>query len=201
MGVSIPPSTLDMLPPDRLGTVVTYLEMRERPVPAEPVRSALKLVRWDPVDREAYLDLFRAVGMPWLWCGRLLMDAAELDASLAAPTTAVHAATRRDGTAVGMLELDFSVSGETEIYYFGMVADMTGCGHGGWLMAHALRIAWRADTRRVWLHTCTHDHPAALRFYQGQGFRVYARAVETIPDPRVLGLLPRVAGPHIPLLA
>jgi hypothetical protein len=30
---------------------------------------------------------------------------------------------------------------------------------------------------------------------------VYARALESIPDPRVLGLLPRDAGPHIPLLA
>jgi ribosomal protein S18 acetylase RimI-like enzyme len=193
--------TLDMLPPDRLGTVVTYLEMRQRPAPPEPVRSALKLVRWDTVDRERYLDLFRRVGSPWLWCGRLLIPLAELDKVLADPHTEIYAATRRDGSAVGMLELDFSVPGETEIYYFGLTADMTGRGHGGWLMAHALRLAWRPDTTRVWLHTCTHDHPAALRFYQRQGFKVYARALESIPDPRVLGLLPRDAGPHIPLLA
>jgi GNAT superfamily N-acetyltransferase len=198
---AIPESTLDMLPPDRLGTVVSYLEMKERPVPAEPVRSALKLVRWDPVDRDKYLDLFRSVGSPWLWCGRLLMSEAELDAILADPATAVYAVTRRDGTPVGLLELDFSVPHQTELSYFGMAADMTGRGHGGWLMAHALRLAWRPDTTRVWVHTCTHDHPAALGFYQRQGFTVYARALESIPDPRVLGLLPRDAGPHIPLLA
>jgi GNAT superfamily N-acetyltransferase len=190
-----------MLPSDRLGTVVSYLEMKERPAPAEPVRSALKLVRWDPVDRETYLDLFRRIGAPWLWCGRLLMTEAELDAILASPDTAVYAATRRDGTPVGLLELDFSAAHETELSYFGMAPDMTGRGHGGWLMAHALRLAWRPDTTRVWVHTCTHDHPAALGFYQRQGFKVYARAVESIPDPRVLGLLPRDAGPHVPLLA
>ena len=54
--------------------------------------------------------------------------------------------------------------------------------------------------RRVWLHTCTLDHPSALGFYRAQGFVPFARAIETFADPRLLGLMPREAAPQIPLL-
>ena len=68
-----------------------------------------------------------------------------------------------------------------------------------WLMAHALRLAWgRAGTRRVWVHTCTLDHPGALAFYARHGFRPFARAVETFADPRLAGLLPRDCAPPHP---
>jgi GNAT superfamily N-acetyltransferase len=210
MGMTTPasPSTtivadtlVTMLPNTQLGTIVSFLEMHEPPQqPSEPVRSALKLERWNPVDMDRYLALFRLIGAPWLWCGRLLIAPDDLARLLASPDTAVWAATRRDGTPVGLLELDFSVPHQTELSYFGLAPGMTGHGHGGWLMAHALRHAWRADTRRVWVHTCTNDDPRALGFYQRQGFTLYARALEAMPDPRVLGLYPHDVAPHIPLL-
>jgi hypothetical protein len=67
-------------------------------------------------------------------------------------------------------------------------------------MAHALMRAWRAEVTRVWVHTCTLDHPSALGFYRASGFVPFARAVETFPDPRLSGHLPREAAPHVPLL-
>jgi len=185
-----------------LATIVTSLEMTTRPAPAQPVRAAFKLVRWTaPVDLEAYRALFRKVGGAWLWTSRLLLSDAELAAILDAPTTELYAATRRDGTPVAILELDFAVAGQTELVFFGLTPELAGHGHGAWLMAHALHRAWRADTRRVWVHTCDLDHPGALRFYQRAGFRAYARAVETFADPRVTGLYPRDAAPHVLLLA
>ena len=128
------------------------------------------------------------------------MSDEELRAIIHAPDVAVHAATRRDGTPVGILELDFRATHETELSFFGLIPEMTGRGFGSWLMAHALRLAWRPDTRRVWVHTCTLDHPGALGFYQHHGFRPFARAVETFADPRLAGLLPRTAAPQVPLL-
>jgi hypothetical protein len=68
-------------------------------------------------------------------------------------------------------------------------------------MAEALARAWTPGTRRVWLHTCTLDHPAALGFYRAQGFTATARTVEVFADPRVLGVLPANAAPQVPLLA
>jgi GNAT superfamily N-acetyltransferase len=99
-----------------------------------------------------------------------------------------------------MLELDFRVEGTCELSYFGLVPEVTGKGNGGWLMGHALALAWRAGVERVWVHTCTLDHPAALGFYQRHGFVPYKRMVETFDDPRVTGLIPAEAAPQIPLL-
>ncbi len=184
-----------------LAAIVTSLEMHARPAAGAPARSALRLERWPaPVDRARYLALFREIGAPWLWRGRLVIDDAALAAILDADTTEVHVATRRDGVAVGLLELDFAVHGAVEIAYFGLVPGMTGHGHGGWLMAHAMRLGWRSGIERMWVHTCDLDHPGALGFYQKQGFMPFARAVEIYPDPRVAGLHPADVAGHVPLI-
>ena len=186
--------------PGQLAAIVTSLEMTERPAPAPPSRAPLRLERWMNVDLERYRALFRAVGEPWLWFSRLALDDATLAAIVRSPDVQVHAVTRYDGTPVGLLELDFRESGQTELAFFGLIPEMTGRGLGNWLMAHAIRLAWTPDTRRVWVHTCTLDSPAALGFYQRHGFRPFARAIETFADPRLIGLLPRDAAPHVPLL-
>jgi hypothetical protein len=68
-------------------------------------------------------------------------------------------------------------------------------------MAETLARAWAKGVERVWLHTCTLDHPAALGFYRAQGFEATKRTIETFPDPRALGLLPMASAPQIPYLA
>ena len=59
---------------------------------------------------------------------------------------------------------------DAEIRFLGLVPELAGKGHGRWLMAQTLALAWRKDVSRVWVHTCTLDHPAALTFYLAQGF-------------------------------
>jgi hypothetical protein len=61
------------------------------------------------------------------------------------------------------------------------------------------REAWRGPVERVWLHTCSEDHPDAIDVYRRIGFRVYHREAEWVRDPRLTGLLPGDAGPHVPL--
>ena len=189
------------VPAGQIATIVTCLEMTAPPAPVVPVKSALKLERWTaPVDLDRYRALFRAIGQPWLWRGRLVMDDETLTATLNAPTLEVHVATRRDGTPQGLLELDFSGDRECELAYFGLVPELTGRGHGAWLMGHALKRSWRDGIRRVWVHTCDLDHPGALTFYQRHGFRPYERLVEIYADPRASGLYPPETAPEVPLL-
>ena len=190
------------VPQGQIATIVTCLEMTALPTTERPaVRSALKLVCWTaPIDLDQYRALFRAVGQPWLWRGRLVLDDAALAATLNADTLEVHAACRRDGTPQGLLELDFSTPGECELAYVGLVPELTGLGHGNWLMVHALRRAWRPGITRVWLHSCDLDHPGALAFYRRSGFRAYQRLVEIYADPRAAGLYPADCAPTVPLL-
>jgi len=75
-----------------------------------------------------------------------------------------------------------------------------GRGLGSQLMRHTLEQAWSRNPRRVYLHTCTLDHPSALQFYLKWGFRAYKRAVEVAHDPRLTGDSPASAAPQIPLI-
>jgi GNAT superfamily N-acetyltransferase len=192
---------LTPVPDDQIATIVTSLEMRGKP-PLRPVPpSPLRLAHWPAPASDKYRALFRRVGEPWLWFSRLVMDEARLRAILDDPAVEVYAATDPAGVELGMLELDFRVERACELSYFGLVPELAGKGNGGWLMAQALALAWRKGVERVWVHTCTLDHPAALGFYRRQGFVAYKRTVETFADPRLAGMLAPDAAPHVPCLA
>lgn len=186
--------TLAPIPDGEIGAVVTYLEMTARPALAHP-GSPLRLERWENPDPADYRDLFRAVGGRWLWYSRLAVD----DEALRRRLGEVHVV-RNDGEAAGLVELDFRKAGECLIQFLGLVPDLAGRGHGGWLLGETLALAWRDGVRRVHVHTCTLDHPAALPAYLGAGFRAYARAFERFADPRQAGLLPLDAAPQIPVV-
>lgn len=185
---------------DQLAAVVTALEMIERPKPKPLPPSPFRLVRWERPDSERYRALFRRVGARWLWYSRLAMDEERLRAILDDPGVEVYAAVDRAGVEIGMVELDFRAEATCGLAYFGLVPELTAKGHGDWLMGHALSFAWRKQVRRLWVHTCTLDHPAALGFYRRHGFIPYKRTLETFPDPRLIGLLPAEAAPQIPCL-
>ena len=191
---------LHTLPAGHLAEVVTYLDMRERPKPAPMPSVPLSVNHWKPVDLAKYRILFERVGAPWLWYSRLTMADAELEAILNHDDVDFYAVEDRRGIEIGMIELDFREDRQCEIQFFGLVPELAGKGYGRWLMVQTLALAWRADVERVHLHTCTLDHPNALSFYQKMGFVPRGRAVETFPDPRLAGILPRDAGPHVPIL-
>lgn len=184
------------VPHGHLGAVVTSLEMRQRPrlrpLPASPLR----LEHWRSVSLPKYRLLFERIGGRWLWYSRLAMD----DAALTAKLGEVHAVVDRRGVEVGLVELDFRAEGECLIAFLGLIPELAGKGHGDWLFAQTLALAWRAGVERVTVNTCTLDHPAALPAYLKAGFSAYKRAFESFPDPRLLGLLPRDVAPQIPLV-
>lgn len=183
-----------------VATVVTHLEMLERPRPAPIPPAPLRLVPWKQPDLGAYRTLFRRVGTPWLWFSRLVMADSDLAAILHDPAVEIYAVTDPRGTEVGLLELDFRSLPNCELSFFGLVPELNGKGLGRWLMAQAKSLAWRKGVERFWVHTCTLDSPAALAFYVRWGFTPYGREIEIFADPRLAGILPREAAPHVPLL-
>ncbi|MET0269982.1 MAG: GNAT family N-acetyltransferase [Sphingomonas sp.] len=189
-----------VVPPGQIAAIVTVLEMRAaprpRPLPATPFR----LVRWPAPPPDRYRALFRRIGERWLWFSRLVLDDSALTAIVHDPRVEVYAVADRQGVEIGLLELDFRAEAACELAYVGFVPELAGRGHGGWLVAQALSLAWRKGIARVSVRTCTLDHPAALPLYRKSGFRPVSRGVETFADPRRAGLLPRAAAPQIPLL-
>jgi GNAT superfamily N-acetyltransferase len=182
-----------------LAAVVTYLEMHSRPdfdVPPSP----LSLKRIEVPQPEHYRDLFRLIGAPWLWFSRLIMDDPHLSSIIQHPKLELDAVLDENGREVGMLELDFREAHQCELSFIGLVPELSGKGHGRWLLAEAMMRAWREGVDRVHVHTCSLDHPAALGAYRRAGFTPFKRAIERFPDPRLLGILPKDCAPQIPLL-
>lgn len=182
-----------------LAAVVTFLEMRKEPALQVPA-SSLSLRRVVHPEVDEYRRLFRRIGRTWLWFSRLIMGDSELAAIIQDPGVELYIVIDEVGTDIGMLELDFRETGQCEIAFIGLLPELAGLGHGRWLMAETLRLAWREGVRRVHVHTCTLDHPAALAAYRYAGFVACKRAIERFPDPRLIGILPKDAAPQIPLL-
>ncbi len=190
--------TYTPLPPGELAAVVTYLEMHEPPAAGVP-DSPLRLQRLEQPETERYRELFRLVGSPWLWFSRLVMDDPALGAIIRHADVELFAVVDSAGADAGMLELDFREPGQCELAFIGLVPELSGRGHGKWLLAEAVQRAWRPGVTRVHVHTCSLDHPAALAAYRRAGFIPYKRALERFPDPRLKGFLPRDSAPQVPV--
>ena len=190
------------IPPGKLVSVVTYLEMRARVSPRfEPSLSGVAL-RWVEVPESGwYRDLFlRVGGLDWLWFSRLAMAEAELAAILSNPKVEVYALELGGDTrAEGFIELDFRIKGDCELAFFGVTGKLLGSGAGRWLMNQAIDLAWSRPITRFHVHTCSLDSPRALGFYLRSGFVPIRQKVEIVPDPRLAGLLPREAGTDVPI--
>ena len=198
----------EAVPAGKLYTVITHLTMEAPPEQTRPPSPlpGIAITRRHDMPAADYLRLYRAVGDDWLWWNRLTLDEATLAAHIAAPETEIYVAEADDGagdraggTPLGYVELDRRPAPDIDVRYLGVVPAHIGTGLGGRLLDHGLAAAWRHAPRRVILNTCTLDHPGALAFYQKHGFAVTHSEVDIVDDPRLVGLLPRTAAPHIPL--
>ena len=85
------------------------------------------------------------------------------------------------GSIAGYFELHKPDGVNAEIRYFGLAQNFIGKGFGGPLLSHAIEAAWNwHGTKRVWVHTCTFDHPSALTNYLARGMAVYKEEFSTI---------------------
>ncbi len=188
------------LPPGKLAAVVTYLEMRSPLLhAASPTMRDYKIRRAPDADLEWYRRLYREIGGPWLWFSRLRMTDDQLRAVLHDPGVDVFVLSH-NGVDTGLLEFDRRRFPDIEILYLGVTPALVGKGAGRALLEHCLPLEWAYRPNRIWLHTCTWDHPKALEFYIQAGFVPYKRGLEIADDPRLTGDLPRSAAPDVPIL-
>jgi ribosomal protein S18 acetylase RimI-like enzyme len=76
------------------------------------------------------------------------------------------------GTPAGYFEIEKTSEGDVHILAFGLLPQFIGRGLGAHLLTRAVQRAWEMGASKVWLSTCTHDHPHALKNYCARGFRI-----------------------------
>ncbi|MBB1092831.1 GNAT family N-acetyltransferase [Rhodopseudomonas pseudopalustris] len=187
------------VPPGKIAAVVTHLQMTTRPSLLPERAGPWTLRRVADPDVGWFRDLFDRVGSEWLWFSRVRMSDDELRGTIHSPLVEIYAL-GCEGSDEGLIELDFRKPNECEIAFFGVTAGLVDSGAGRWLMNRALQAAWSHPIDRLWLHTCTFDHPKALAFYQRAGFVPFRRQIEIADDPRLDGAVPRAKARHIPII-
>jgi len=171
---------------------ITYLEMHapEALKPKPTSRSDVSVIRAQKPSPELNRFFYTAVGGDWYWLDRLpwthadwmrYLDREELETWLVAV----------EGIPAGYFELERQPEDDVEIVYFGLLPAYTSAGFGGWALTQAVQRAWQMGARRVWVHTCDCDHPAALSNYVSRGFTVFKTETkeEDLP-PRPIGPWP-----------
>lgn len=115
--------------------------------------------------------LYTEVGRQYHWVDRLPWTDRQIRDYLSDPALSLYVMWV-GGAPAGYFELRREPGGSCEIVYFGLLDQFTGRGFGGYMLTEAVRMAWTAGASRVWLHTNTLDHPAALPNYLKRGFHV-----------------------------
>lgn len=153
-------------------TTITYLELssrrqwvrREGRAGVEMRECVVKQPRFNRF-------LYEYVGADWRWTDRLAWSDGQWRDFAGADNLRTFVA-YREGSLAGYYELRRAGS-EVEIASLGLTPEFIGQGHGGPLLDSAVENAFAWGATRVWLHTCTNDHPHALNNYLKSGFTLF----------------------------
>lgn len=159
----------------------TYLELSslgelrgKAPADARFAVREATVPKWQ-VNRFLYLH----VGEAWGWTGKSKWPDARWQAYVESEELRTFIGFIDEAIA-GYFELQ-KKGNHVEIAYFGLAPGFIGQGLGGALLTRAIGEAFAWGARRVWVHTCTLDHPAALQNYIARGMRVYSTSTERRP--------------------
>ena len=170
----------------------TYLEMTDPRAlrPGHTPNDDVRVARRDPCEPEFWRYLYASVGAAYRWVDRLPWTEEEIRAYLTDPAVTLWVMTV-GGAVAGYFELRRELDGSVEIVYFGLLLEFTGRGLGGYLLTDAVERAWASGARRVWLHTCSFDHPFAIQNYLDRGFSVF-RTEQYVVQGSDPGLTPTI---------
>jgi len=154
----------------QVDVIVHYLEMlalSHRFVPAPREDLTVQHVQSPTVSH--YRSLYDAVGHDYYWLSRRKLSDEALAAIIGDPRDELHVL-QVAGQAAGFAELDRRQPNEVELVQFGLLPAFIGQGVGKWFLQWTIDKAWSYQPTRMWLHTCTLDHAAALPNYLKAGF-------------------------------
>ena len=158
---------------------IFHLEMRSpTQLSAKSDPKNLTLIKANKPQYEYNRFLYQFVGSAWEWTDKLAWTEKQWQQYSEDPKLHLYVA-YFEGSPAGYFELQQQDGGNVEIMYFGLGVRFIGMGMGGYLLSQAIEQAWALEnTQRVWVHTCSLDHPSALKNYQARGFSLFKTEIE-----------------------
>lgn len=170
------------MPPLEVLRTYLALDAPGQLVPAPSPDARARLERAENCPPSFYRYLYLAVGSRYQWVDRQDWTDERIRSHLASPAVSLWVL-YLEGSPAGYFELQGPEDGSVEIAYFGLLPEFKGRGWGKHLLTVAVRQAWELGARRVWLHTCSLDDPAALPNYRARGFRPYKEETYSLDPP------------------
>ena len=134
----------------------------------------------DTTDPQYCKFLYQKIGEGYHWKDRLAWSLEQWSDYLNQKKLKFFVA-KKGEESVGFYEyLHHDEKKEVEITYMGIFREYYGKKIGGYLLTHALRKSWSHQPTRVWVHTCTLDHPNALKNYIARGMNIFKKEKVTI---------------------
>ena len=127
----------------------------------------------NPPDFQINKFFYKQIGKSYRWIDRLIWD----DVKWMNYTNNSNLETyimSDNEELIGFFELLFNPdTSKCEIAYFGILDQYIGKKYGGYLLSEALKLGFRKNTKKVWLHTCSLDHKNALKNYLKRGMKIF----------------------------
>lgn len=166
---------------------ITHLEITSQDQWVRRARAGVEIEVRECVVRQPRFNrfLYEYVGGDWHWINRLVWSVQQWH-DYAAKDNLRTFVGYQQGSIVGYYELQKQEEGKgpqtrndalgdpsVEVCSFGLTPPFIGQGYGGPLLDTAIENAFAWGARRVWLHTCSLDHPHALNNYRKSGFKIF----------------------------
>ena len=167
-----------MIPVER-----NFLELRDlRNLRFNSIKQTKLIVKKIKPDFQLNKFFYKQVGKKYRWIDRLSWPDGKWIEYISNKNLETYVISISDDL-VGFFELLHNPQlKETEISYFGLLEEYIGKGIGGYALSEAIKKSFDKDINRVWLHTCTLDHPNALKNYIARGMTVFRKENINILD-------------------
>ncbi len=116
---------------------------------------------------------YKQIGKKYRWTDRLIWSDIQWSNYVCNKNLETYVIKNSDDL-VGYFELIYHPEkNEIELAYLGLFEDYFGKGVGGYALTTAIVKSFEKKIKRMWVHTCTLDHPNAIKNYLARGMKIF----------------------------
>ncbi len=168
----------------KIRVTTNYLEMNSESQFVRKTESD-RLINVKEIKNDNYINfmLFTGVGLPWKWYSRMSWSPEKWTEYFSNHKCRTYLGFAGKNV-IGYFELEYQDDDNVELKFFGLFPQFTGRGFGGLFLSEAIATAWKTGANRIWLHSCSNDHPNSIKNYLARGFNLYKveEDYEEVPD-------------------
>jgi len=134
----------------------------------------------DPINFQLNKFFYKTIGKNHKWTDRLSWSEEKWITYVSSKNVQTYIFKFKDDL-VGFFELILhQEKNEAEIAYFGLLEEYQNKKLGSYLLSEAIKISFKKNMKRVWLHTCSLDHKYALKNYISRGMKIFKKEIVKI---------------------